>query len=50
MINDEIISPVKGSTDWVNSIVVNIKETDQGKKVRLCLDSKDLNKNTKREH
>ena len=50
MINDGIISPVQGPTDWVNSIVVNITETDQGRKVRLCLDPKDLNKNTKREH
>ena len=31
MINDGIISPVQGPTDWVNSIVVNITETDQGK-------------------
>ena len=46
----EGISPVTGPTDWVNSIVCNIKETLSGKKVRLCLDPKDLNKNIKREH
>ena len=46
----EGISPVTGPTDWVNSIVCNIKETPSGKKVRLCLDPKDLNKNIRREH
>ena len=45
MLAEGIISPVTGPTDWVNSIVCNIKETPSGKKVRLCLDPKDLNKN-----
>ena len=51
MLADDIIAPVTEPTDWVNSIVCNIKETADGKKkVRLCLDPKDLNKNIKREH
>ena len=50
MLAEGIISPVTGLTDRVNSIVCNIKETPSGKKVRLCLDSKDINKNIKREH
>ena len=51
MINDDIITEVTEPTDWVNSIVCNVKETPDGKKkVRLCLDPKDLNKNIRREH
>ena len=50
MLADGIITPVTEPTDWVNSIVCNITETKKGKKVRLCLDPKDLNKNIKREH
>ena len=51
MIADDIITDVTEPTDWVNSIVCNVKETPDGKKkVRLCLDSKDLNKNIRREH
>ena len=51
MINDDIITEVTEPTDWVNSIVCNVKETPNGKKkVRLCLDPKDLNKNIRREH
>ena len=50
MLAEGIISPVTGPTDWVNSIVSNIKETPSGKKVRLCLDPQDLNKNIRREH
>ena len=50
MLIDEIISPVTEPTDWVNSIVCNVTETDAGKKIRLCLDPKDLNKNIRREH
>ena len=35
----------------MNSIVCNVKETpDGGKKVRHCLDPKDLNKDIRREH
>ena len=50
MLKDDIITPVSGPTDWVNSIVCNITDTKDGKKVRLCLDPKDLNKSIKREH
>lgn len=51
MISDDIITEVTEPTDWVNSIVCNVKETPDGKKkVRLCLDPKDLNKNTRRQH
>ena len=38
MLEDNIIAPVSGPTDWVNSIVCNIKDTENDKKVRLCLD------------
>ena len=50
MLANGIISPVTEPTDWVNSIVVNIKDTPNGKKIRLCLDPKDLNKNIRRKH
>lgn len=51
MIADDVITEVKEPTDWVNSIVCNIKDTPGGeRKVRLCLDPKDLNKNIRREH
>ena len=50
MLKEDIISPVTEPTEWVNSIVVNVKETPKGKKVRLCLDPKDLNKSIRREH
>ena len=51
MIADDVITAVTEPTDWVNSIVCNVKETPDGrKKVRLCLDPKDLNKNIRREH
>ena len=51
MINDDIITEVTEPTDWVSSIVCNVKETPDGKKkVRLCLYPKDLNKNIRREH
>ena len=44
MIQDDIITEV-------NSIVCNVTETSDGKKkVRLCLDPKDLNDNIQREH
>ena len=46
MIADDVITAVHEPTDWVNPIVCNIKETPEGnKKIRLCLDPKDLNKN-----
>ena len=51
MIADDVITAVTEPTDWVNSIVCNVKETPDGrKKVRLCLDPKDLNKNIHSEH
>ena len=51
VIADDVITAVTEPTDWVNSIVCNIKETPEGKrKVRLCLDPKDLNQNIRREH
>ena len=51
MIADDVITAVEEPTDWVNSIICNIKETPEGKKkIRLCLDPKDLNKNIRREH
>ena len=51
MIADDVITKVEEPTEWVNSIVCNIKETPSGeKRVRLCLDPKDLNKNIRREH
>ena len=48
MLANGIISPVTEPTDWVNSIVANIKVTPKEKKICLCLDTKDLNKNIKR--
>ena len=51
MIADDVITAVAEPTDWVNSIVCNIRETPDGKKkIRLCLDPKDLNKSIRREH
>ena len=51
MIEDDILTEVTEPTEWVNSIVCNVKDMPDGKKkVRLCLDPKDLNKNIKREH
>ena len=51
MIADDVITAVTKPTDWVNSIVCNIRETPEGKKkIGLCLDPKDLNKSIRREH
>ena len=51
MIEQGVIVPVTEPTEWVNSIVCHVTDKpDGGKKVRLCLDPKDLNKNIKREH
>ena len=51
MFADDVTTEVIEPTDWVNSIVCYIKETPDGKKkVRLCLDPKDLNKSICREH
>ena len=47
MITDDIITHVTEPTDWGNSITCTaVKTTPDGKKVRLCKDAKDLNKNT----
>ena len=51
MIVNNIITAVTKPIDQVNSIVCNIRETPEGKKkIRLCLDPNDLNKNIHREH
>ena len=51
MIADDVITAVHEPTDLVNSVVCNIKETPEGnKKIRLCLNPKELNKNIRREH
>ena len=51
MIADDIITEVTEPTDWIDSIICNVKDTPDGKKkVQLCLDPKDLNKNICREH
>ena len=46
MLTEGIISPVSEPTDWVNSIVCNVRDLANG----LCLDRRDLNKNIRREH
>lgn len=45
MIVDDVIIVVNKLIDWVNSIVCNIKEILEGKKIRFCFDFKDFNKN-----
>ena len=51
MIAHDVIIAVHEPTDGVNSIVCNIRETLEGnKRIRLCLDPKDLNKNIHRMH
>ena len=51
MIEQGVIVPVTEPTEWVNSIVCHVTDKPDGsKKVRLCLDPKDLNKNIKRGH
>lgn len=42
-----VISKVNEPTPWVNSIVVNEKQSG---KLRVCIDPRDLNKAVKREH
>ena len=47
---NDIITEVTEPTEWVNSIVCEIKKTTDGKrKVRICLDPTDLNKCIHRE-
>ena len=46
MENNGVITKVYEPTDWVSRLVTVVK---QGK-VRICLDPRDLNKATKREH
>ncbi|CAB4039009.1 Hypothetical predicted protein [Paramuricea clavata] len=47
-----VITPVEKPTEWVNSVVLSETTNSKGEivKVRLCLDSRDLNKWVKREH
>ena len=47
MVKQGIIVPVDEPTDWVNSLVVREKSNSS---LRICLDPKDLNNTTKREH
>ena len=47
----DVITAVTEQKDWVNSVACDDKETPDGrKKVRLCLNPKDPNKNIRREH
>lgn len=51
VIQNDIITEVTEPTAWVNSLGCNVIKTKDGKqKARLCLDSKDLNKNIRRQH
>ena len=51
MLAEDIIVPVTEPTEWVNSIVCHVTEKPDGtKKVKVCLDPKDMNKNICREH
>ena len=51
MLNLSVIALVDRPTDWVNSIVLSETKNDKEvTKLRVCLDSHDLNKWAKREH
>lgn len=51
MVKDGIIEHVTQPTAWVNSVVLNVTRTEDGRqKCRICLDPRDLNQNIKREH
>ena len=51
MIANDVITAVTEPTDWVNSIVCNIRETPEGqKKIRLCLDPRGLNQRIYQEY
>ena len=41
MVRQDIIAPVEGHSDWVNSLVIREKHNGS---LRICLDPKDLNK------
>ena len=45
MVDIQVIEPVSGPSDWVNSMVIVEKANG---KLRICLDPKDLNQVTKR--
>lgn len=47
MVDLDIIEPVDGPTDWVNSLVYITKPNGD---LRICLDPCDLNKSIRREH
>ena len=47
MVKENIIAPVQQPTDWVSSLVVVEKKN---KKLRICIDPKDLNNSIKRSH
>ena len=46
MENDGVIKKQEEPTDWVNSMVI----AETPKKLRICIDPRDLNKAIKREH
>ena len=46
MVQEEILTPVSESTDWVSSMVTVVKPN----KLRICIDPKDLNRAIKRSH
>lgn len=51
MIANDVITAVTEPTDWVNSIVCNIRETPEDqKKIRLCLDPRGLNQRIYQEY
>ena len=47
MESKRVIKKVKETTAWVNSMVINEKRSG---KLRICIDSRDLNKAVRREH
>ena len=46
LVQRNVIAPVTEPTEWVSSMLVVIKLN----KIRICLDSRDLNEAIKREH
>ena len=47
IVEQGIITPVNGPSDWVNALVIHEKPNGR---LRTCLDPKDLSKVIKREH